>query len=99
MQKKLVQSSLAMTAAAALGLGGAFVASPAMADNAPQKLNVENDAQVQKALSGVEGVNAYGETDGKLNLGVEKKTDEIKDLEKKFDNINIVDNIKELKPY
>ncbi|AOP53334.1 LPXTG cell wall anchor domain-containing protein [Brevibacterium aurantiacum] len=99
MQKKLVQSSLAMTAAAALGLGGAFVASPAMADNAPQKLNVENDAQVQKALSGIEGVNAYGETDGKLNLGVEKKTDEIKELEKKFDNINIVDGIKELKPY
>ncbi|MBM6590082.1 LPXTG cell wall anchor domain-containing protein [Brevibacterium sp. RIT 803] len=99
MQKKLVQSSLALTAAAALGLGSAFVASPAMADNAPQKLDVQNDAQVQKALSGLSGVNAYGKTDGKLNLGVEKKTDEIKDLEKKFHNINVVDGIKELKPY
>ncbi|GAA1547293.1 MULTISPECIES: LPXTG cell wall anchor domain-containing protein [Brevibacterium] len=99
MQKKLVQSSLALTAAAALGLGSAFVASPAMADAAPQKLNVENDAQVQKALSGIEGVNAYGAKNGKLNLGVEKKTDEIKDLAEKFDNVNIVDGIKELKPY
>ncbi|TSI18785.1 LPXTG cell wall anchor domain-containing protein [Brevibacterium aurantiacum] len=99
MQKKLVQSSLALTAAAALGLGSAFVASPAMADNAPQKLDVQNDAQVQKALSGLSGVNAYGEADGQLNLGVEKKTDEIKDLEKKFNNINVVDGIKELKPY
>ena len=99
MQKKLVQSSLALTAAAALGLGSAFVASPAMADNAPQKLDVQNDAQVQKALSGLSGVNAYGAKDGKLNLGVEKKTDEIKDLEEKFDNIHVVDGIKELKPY
>ena len=99
MQKKLVQSSLAMTAAAALGLGSAFVASPAMADSGPQKLNVQNDAQVQKALSGIEGVNAYGESDGQLHLGVETKTDEIKELETKFDNINIVDGIKELKPY
>lgn len=35
MQKKLVQSSLALSAAAALGLGSAFVATPAMADSAP----------------------------------------------------------------
>ncbi|WP_344331463.1 hemagglutinin, partial [Brevibacterium marinum] len=99
MQKKLVQSSLALTAATALGLGSAFVASPAMADSGPQKLDVQNDAHVQKALSGLEGVNAYGESDGKLNLGVEKKTDEIKDLAEKYDNINVVDGIKELKPY
>ena len=96
MQKKLVQSSLALTAATALGLGSAFVASPAMADNAPQKLDVQSDAQVQKALSGIEGVNAYGETDGQLNLGVEEKTDEIEELETKYDNINVTEGIKEL---
>ena len=97
MQKKLVQSSLALTAAAALGLGSAFVASPAMADNAPQKLDVQNDAQVQKALSDIDGVNAYGAKDGKLNLGVEKTTPEIKDLEDKFKNITITEGVKELK--
>ena len=99
MQKKLVQSSLALTAAAALGLGSAFVASPAMADNAPQKLDVQNDAQVQKALSDIDGVNAYGAKDGKLNLGVEKTTPEIKDLEEKFKNITITEGVKELKRY
>ncbi|WP_350271138.1 LPXTG cell wall anchor domain-containing protein [Brevibacterium sp. CBA3109] len=98
MQKKLVQSSLALTAAAALGLGSAFVASPALADG-PQKLDVQNDKQVQKALSDIEGVNAYGEKDGQLNLGVEKKTDKIEDLEKKYDNINVVEGVKELEPY
>ncbi|SMX71885.1 LPXTG cell wall anchor domain-containing protein [Brevibacterium aurantiacum] len=99
MQKKLVQSSLALTAAAALGLGSAFVASPAMADNAPQKLDVQNDAQVQKALSDIDGVNAYGAKGGELNLGVEKKTAEMKDLEKKFDNVNFTEGIKELDAY
>ncbi|WP_193070693.1 MULTISPECIES: LPXTG cell wall anchor domain-containing protein [unclassified Brevibacterium] len=99
MQKKLVQSSLALTAAAALGLGSAFVASPAMASDAPQKLDVQSDAQVQKALSDIEGVNAYGSEDGKLNLGVEKKTDEIKDLEKKFDNVKVTTGVQELEPY
>ena len=34
MQKKLVQSSLALAAATALGLGGALVSGPAMADSA-----------------------------------------------------------------
>jgi hypothetical protein len=43
MQKKLVQSSLAMAAAAALGLGGAFVTAPAMADE-PEALKVRAKA-------------------------------------------------------
>ncbi|MGO3893418.1 trypsin-like serine protease [Brevibacterium aurantiacum] len=100
MQKKLVQSSLALTAAAALGLGGAFVASPAMAaDAGPQKLDVQSDAQVQKALSDIDGVNAYGAKGGKLNIGVEKKTAEVEDLEEKFTNIDVTVGVKELKRY
>ncbi|WP_436326484.1 S1 family peptidase [Brevibacterium sp. FAM 27836] len=99
MQKKLVQSSLALSAAAALGLGSAFVATPAMADSAPQKLDLQSEAHVQKALSGIEGVNAYGAEDGELNIGVAKKTDEIKDLEKQYKNINVTEGVKELKPY
>ncbi|WP_181409280.1 S1 family peptidase, partial [Brevibacterium aurantiacum] len=98
MQKKLVQSSLALTAAAALGLGSAFVASPAIADG-PQKLDVQNDAQVQKALSDIDGVNAYGAKGGELNLGVEKKTAEMRDLEKKYENVNFTEGIKELEAY
>ena len=98
MQKKLVQSSLALTAAAALGLGSAFVASPALADG-PQKLDVQNDKQVQKALSDIGGVNAYGAKGGKLNIGVSEKTDEVKELEKKYDNVVVTEGIKELKPY
>ena len=99
MQKRLVQSSLALSAAAALGLGSAFAASPAMADSGPQKLDLQSEAQIQKALSGIEGVNAYGADGGELNIGVAKKTDEIKDLEKKYDNINVNEGVKELKPY
>ncbi|MCD1284546.1 LPXTG cell wall anchor domain-containing protein [Brevibacterium sp. GP-SGM9] len=99
MQKKLVQSSLALSAAAALGLGGALTASPAMADNGPQKLDVQSETQVQKALADVDGINAYGAKGGKLNLGVEKKTSEIKDLEKKYKNINVTEGVKELKRY
>ncbi|MGO1564449.1 S1 family peptidase [Brevibacterium aurantiacum] len=98
MQKKLVQSSLALTAAAALGLGSAFVASPAVADNGPQKLDVQSDAKVKKALSEVEGVNAYGAKDGQLNIGVATKTEEIKDLEKKYKNVNVTEGIKQLEP-
>jgi LPXTG-motif cell wall-anchored protein len=99
MQKKLVQSSLAISAAAALSLSGALVASPAMADNAPQKLDLQSEAHVQKALSGIEGVNAYGTDGGELSIGVAKKTDEIKKLEKKYQNIKVTEGIKELKPY
>ncbi|MCI4011621.1 LPXTG cell wall anchor domain-containing protein [Brevibacterium sp. ZH18] len=111
MKRKLLQSSLALTAAAALGLGGAFAASPAMAadqapaetkqaaetEQAPKALNVQSDAQVQKALSDVGGVNAYGEEGGKLYLGVEKKTSEIKDLEKKYDNVVVETGVDEVK--
>ncbi|AMT93662.1 hemagglutinin [Brevibacterium linens] len=99
MQKKLVQSSLAISAAAALGLSGALVASPAMADKAPQKLDVQSEAHVQKALSGIEGVNAYGTDGGELSIGVAKKTDEIKKLEKQYQNIKVTEGVKELKPY
>lgn len=98
MQKKIVQSSLALTAAAALSLGSAFFASPAMAAG-PQKLDVQSDKQIQKALSEVEGVNAYGERNGKLSLGVEKITPEIEELTKKFSNVKVTEGIKELKPY
>src|SRR5690625_5980617 len=97
MQKRLVQSSLALSAAAALGLGSAFAASPAMADSGPQKLDLQSEAQIQKALSGIEGVNAYGADGGELNIGVAKKTDEIKDLEKKYDNINVNEGVKDRK--
>ncbi|MGO3177980.1 MAG: LPXTG cell wall anchor domain-containing protein [Brevibacterium linens] len=99
MQKKLVQSSLAISAAAALGLSGALVASPAMADNAPQKLDLQSEAHVQKALSSIEGVNAYGTDGGELSIGVAEKTDEIKKLEKKYQNIKVTEGVKELKPY
>ncbi|MCU4297096.1 LPXTG cell wall anchor domain-containing protein [Brevibacterium permense] len=99
MQKKLVQSSLAISAAAALSLSGALVASPAMADNAPQKLDLQSEAHVQKALSGIEGVNAYGTDGGELSIGVAKKTDEIKKLEEKYQNIKVTEGVKELKPY
>ncbi|MBM6590081.1 LPXTG cell wall anchor domain-containing protein [Brevibacterium sp. RIT 803] len=98
MQKKFVQSSLALTAAAALGLGSAFVASPALADG-PQKLDVQNNAHVQKALADVEGVNAYGAKGGKLNIGVAEKTDAIEALEEEYDNVVVTEGIKELKPY
>ena len=98
MQKRLVQSSLALTAATALSLGSAFFASPAMAAEA-QKIDVQSDKQIQKALSDIEGVNAYGERNGKLSLGVEKKTPEIEELEKKYTNIKVTEGIKELKPY
>src|SRR5699024_3849136 len=99
MQKRLVQSSLALSAAAALGLGSAFAAARAMADSGPQKLDLQNEAQIQTALSGIEGVTAYGADGGELNIGVAKKTDEIKDLEDKYDNINVNEGVKELKPY
>ena len=97
MQKKLVQSS--PSARCCAGPSGALVASPAMADKAPQKLDVQSEAHVQKALSGIEGVNAYGTEGGELSIGVAEKTDEIKKLEKKYQNIKVTEGIKELKPY
>ena len=99
MQKKLVQSSLALAAATALGLGSAFVASPAVADNGPQKLNVQSDTQVQKALADVEGVNAYGERNGKLHLGAEEETKALKALDEKYENVVVDYGVKQLEPY
>ncbi len=99
MQKKLVQSSLALTAATALGLGGAFAASPAFADNGPQKLNVQSEAAVQKTLDKASGVNAYGAKNGKLTIGVAKADDETKQLEEDFTNVKVVEGVKALKAY
>lgn len=99
MQKKLVQSSLALTAATALGLGGAFAASPAVADNGPQKLNVQSEAAVQKTLDKASGVNAYGAKNGKLTIGVDKADKNTKKLEQDFSNVKVVEGVKELKAY
>ena len=101
MQKKLVQSSLALTAAAALGLGSAFVAAPAMADAGPQKLNVQSDAQVQSALESAGQVNAYGAKNGKLTIGVADADDAPKaqKLAKKYSNVVVLGGFEQLKPY
>jgi LPXTG-motif cell wall-anchored protein len=89
MQKKLVQSSLAMAAAAALGLGGAFVTAPAMADE-PELTQVT----AQKAAKSISEVNAFGFDNGTLHLGVEGEGDvdsaEIEKLQKKYGADNVV---------
>ncbi|KHS51758.1 S1 family peptidase [Brevibacterium linens] len=98
MQKKLVQSSLALAAATALGLGSAFVASPAVADNGPQKLNVQSDAKVQSVLEQVGEVNAYGAKNGKLTIGVSEGNDKADEVAKKYSNVNVIKGIDQLKP-
>ena len=98
MQKKLVQSSLALAAATALGLGSAFVASPAVADNGPQKLNVQSEAKVQSVLEQVGEVNAYGAKNGKLTIGVSEGNDNADEIAKKYSNVNIIKGIDQLKP-
>ena len=98
MQKKLVQSSLALAAATALGLGGAFVAGPAVADNGPQKLNVQSDAKVQSVLEQVGEVNAYGAKNGKLTIGVSAGNDKADEIAKKYTNVNVIKGIDQLKP-
>ncbi|SMX86268.1 LPXTG cell wall anchor domain-containing protein [Brevibacterium aurantiacum] len=99
MQKKLVQSSLALTAAAALGLGSAFVASPALADG-PQTLDVQNEKQVQKALNSVGGVNAYGVRGNELNIGVAKpESDGAQAFADKYENVNILEAAEDIKPH
>ncbi|SMX68907.1 MULTISPECIES: LPXTG cell wall anchor domain-containing protein [unclassified Brevibacterium] len=103
MQKKLVQSSLALTAAAALGLGGAFVAGPAAAG--PQQVLTEQ--QAVKAAKNVDVVNAFGfdEKTKTLHLGVEGEADvnskEIKDLKKKYgaESVEVVSGMKAAEPY
>ncbi|WP_181275414.1 LPXTG cell wall anchor domain-containing protein [Brevibacterium oceani] len=98
MQKKLVQSSLALAAATALGFGGAFVAGPAAAANAPKTLDVQSESDMQSAVSkylvGEDGelsdkVGRFGFSDGNLYLGVTQKTAEVEKLEKKFDNVKV----------
>jgi LPXTG-motif cell wall-anchored protein len=97
MQKKLVQSSLAMTAAAALGLGGAFVTAPAMADE-PEALKVQSESDLQDAVAEYltedngeipEEIGRFGFSGGQLKLGVTEKTAEVKELEKTFDNVDV----------
>ncbi|KAB1949074.1 trypsin-like serine protease [Brevibacterium linens] len=97
MQKKLVQSSLAMAAAAALGLGGAFVAGPAAADQPEVKVSSENAVQtaVYKNLSDSSGklvseVGRFGVDGDDLVVGVAKKTDKVKSFASKYDNVEIV---------
>ena len=98
MQKKLVQSSLALTAAAALGLGGAFVAGPAAASDKPD-LNVQTDTALQTAvhknLADKNGelaseVGRFGVQGDTLVLGVSKKTDKVKELASKYDNVEVI---------
>jgi LPXTG-motif cell wall-anchored protein len=97
MQKKLVQSSLAMAAAAALGLGGAFVTAPAMADE-PEALKVQSESDLQDAVAEYltedngeipEEIGRFGFGGGQLKLGVTEKTAEVKELEKTFDNVDV----------
>ena len=84
MQKKLVQSSLALAAATALGLGGAFIASPAAADQ--PEVKVSSDSAVQTAvhenLSNKDGelvseLGRFGVDGDKLVVGVAEKTEKI----------------------
>ncbi|HCG55837.1 MULTISPECIES: LPXTG cell wall anchor domain-containing protein [Brevibacterium] len=97
MQKKFVQSSLALTAAAALGLGGAFVAGPAAADK--PDLNVKTDTALQTAvhknLADKNGelaseVGRFGVEGDTLVLGVSEKTDKVKELASKYDNVEVI---------
>ncbi|GAA1547300.1 LPXTG cell wall anchor domain-containing protein [Brevibacterium picturae] len=98
MQKKLVQSSLALTAAAALGLGGAFVAGPAAAADKPD-LNVQTDTALQTAvhknLADKNGelaseVGRFGVKGDTLVLGVSAKTDKVTELASKYDNVEVI---------
>ena len=103
MQKKFVQSSLALAAAAALGLGSAFVAGPAAAG--PQQVLTEQ--QAVKSAKSVDVVNAFG-FDAKtktLHLGVEGEGDadskQIQDLKKKYgaEQVEVITGMEEAEPY
>ena len=100
MQKKLVQSSLALAAATALGLGGAFVSGPAAADS-PEL----TQQAAQKAAKSISVVNAFGFDNGTLHLGVENEADvdsaEIEKLQKKYgaDNVVVQAGIPEVEAY
>ncbi|RBP66246.1 LPXTG-motif cell wall-anchored protein [Brevibacterium sanguinis] len=94
MQKNHAPRSLALTAAAALGLGSALFAAPAVAG--PESAAAEPALEAPKlteqtaelAAKQVDEVNAFGFKDGTLHLGVEKdkdlKSDEIQKLQKKY---------------
>ena len=97
MQKKLVQSSLALAAATALGLGGAFVAGPAAAD-APKTLKVQTEAQMQEAvdtyLAGDDGklpeeIGQIGFKANTLHIGAVEKTAAVEELAKKYGNVDV----------
>lgn len=100
MQKKFVQSSLALTAAAALGLGGAFVAGPAAADSP-----VLNQQAAHQAAKSISEVNAFGFEDGTLHLGVDRDSDidaaGIEKLQTKYgaDKVEVQAGIPELDAY
>ena len=101
MQKKLVQSSLALAAATALGLGGAFVAGPAAADQPEVKVSSDNAVQtaVYKNLSDKSGklvseVGRFGVDGDNLVVGVAEKTDKVKSFASKYDNVEVVVNPK-----
>ncbi len=97
MQKKLVQSSLALSAAAALGLGSAFFAGPAIAADKPV-IDVQSESAVQDAvaeyLANDKGelpaeIGRFGSVDDTLYLGVSKKTDSVKKFDSKFKNVEV----------
>ena len=97
MQKKLVQSSLALTAAAALGLGSAFFAGPAIAADKPA-INVKSESAVQDAvaeyLANDKGelpteIGRFGTSGDTLYLGVSEKTDSVEKLDSKYKNVEV----------
>ncbi|WCE41693.1 trypsin-like serine protease [Brevibacterium sp. BDJS002] len=100
MHKKFVQSSLALTAAAALGLGGAFVAGPAAAESP-----VLNQQAAHQAAKSISEVNAFGFEDGTLHLGVDRDSDidaaGIEKLQTKYgaDKVEVQAGIPELDAY
>ncbi|WP_227492737.1 LPXTG cell wall anchor domain-containing protein [Brevibacterium sp. CFH 10365] len=104
MQKKLVQSSLALAAATALGLGSAFVAGPAAADQIKPEMNAQAATQAAKKI---DVVNAFGfdESTKTLSLGVESGKDvdakQIEELKAKYgaDAVEVTAGVPEVQAY
>jgi LPXTG-motif cell wall-anchored protein len=104
MQKKLVQSSLALAAATAFGLGGAFVAGPAAADQVKPEMSAQSATQAAKKIA---VVNAFGfdEATKTLNLGVESAEDvdakQIEALKDKYgaDSVKVTAGVPEGQAY
>ena len=85
MQKKLVQSSLALTAAAALGLGGAFVAP--LRGRRPAEVRCAERHEVQEGTVGCrrrQRLRCKGRNSTSVLPG---RPMHIKDLEKKYENV------------